>query len=64
MTGQFKFFRAPFGLATSHKVITRLINIIFSDLIAYCIIAVFIGDILIPAESEKEAVKHQISEDY
>lgn len=56
--GQFEFLRAPFGLCNSPKYFTRFVNIIFRDLIAAKIMMIFIDDIIIPAQDEKEALQN------
>lgn len=55
-TAQYEFLRAPFGLAVCPKTFTRFITIIFRDLIEKGIILIFIDDLLILAEDEKQAV--------
>lgn len=57
MTGQYEFLRAPFGIAICPKVFTRFISIIFRDLIAKGSVIIFIDDLLIPAETEQEALE-------
>ncbi|KAG6465495.1 hypothetical protein O3G_MSEX015186 [Manduca sexta] len=55
--GQFEFLRAPFGLSISPKYFSRFVSIIFRELIAKGVMAIFIDDIVIPAVSEAQAVE-------
>lgn len=54
---QWKFLKAPFGLAVCPKVFTRFINIIFRDLVARGIVLIFVDDLIIPSENEEKAVE-------
>lgn len=54
--GQYEFLRAPFGLSVSPKYFMRFIMIIFSELIKANVMMIFIDDIIIPAQNERECV--------
>lgn len=56
-SGQYEFLRAPFGLSNCPKVFMRFVNIIFRELIEKGIVMIFIDDIIIPAENEKQALE-------
>lgn len=56
-SGQYEFLRAPFGLCTSAPMFMRFINTIFAELITEGTVIPYMDDIVIPAQTEAEAVE-------
>lgn len=54
--GQYQFCKVPFGLSNSPGVFQRHVNAIFRDLTRQGIALPYIDDIIIPAQSEEEAL--------
>lgn len=54
--GLYEYLRVPFGLATGAQVLTRLTNILFSDL-RYFGLVNFLDDIVLYASTEEELLK-------
>lgn len=54
---QYEFLRAPFGLSICPKIFMRFVTIIFRELIMEGVMSIFIDDIVIPAQDEREAVE-------
>lgn len=58
--GQYQFLRAPFGLCMSPPVFRRFINNIFHDLIVEGNMTLYLGAIILKAQSMDEAYNHLV----
>lgn len=56
-SGQYEFTKVPFGLSSSPSTFCRFINVIFKDLIAKGIVAIYMDDIIIIADNETQAIE-------
>lgn len=52
--GQYEFLKAPFGLCNSPAVFQRYINTVFHELIRENTVVVYMDDLIVAAQSEKE----------
>lgn len=55
--GQYEFLRAPFGLCLCPPLFMRFINTIFAGLIADGTVVPYMDDLVIPAQTEEEALQ-------
>lgn len=57
LSGQYEYLRAPFGLCLCPPVFQRFINTIFAELISNGIVIPYMDDIVIPSQTEQEALE-------
>lgn len=55
--GQYEFTKMPFGLTNAPAVFLRHVNVVFKELLRPKIVLLYMDDVIIPAQSEEEALQ-------
>lgn len=59
-TGQYEFFRTPFGMCNSPAIFQKFINNVFQKEIKEGIVLIYMDDVIILAENELQAMERLI----